>query len=67
MHYPPKDVSWVHRYAPCPLNLRDIEERVAERGEGVDCAIVNRWAIKILSVLASLVVSDKTRLANAGN
>jgi len=36
---------------PYPLNLRNLEEMMAERGISVDHSTVHRWAIKVLPVL----------------
>ena len=44
-------VRW---YAASPLSLRNLEEMMAERGVAVDHAIVHRWALKILPVLAGV-------------
>ena len=54
MHYPLEVMLTCMRwYAAYPLGLRHIEEMMAERGVAVDHAIVHRWAIKILPVLAA--------------
>jgi putative transposase len=44
-------VCW---YAAYPLSLRNLEEMMAERGVLVDHATVHRWALKMLSVLATV-------------
>ena len=55
MHHPLEVMLvCVRGYAAYPLSLRHIEERIAERGVGVDHAPAPRWAIKILPVLAAV-------------
>ena len=44
-------VRW---YASYPLNLRQIEEMMAERGVVVDHVTIHRWSIKMLPVLAAV-------------
>jgi transposase-like protein len=44
-------VRW---YRAHPLSLRHIEKMMAERGVAVDHATVDRWAIKMLPVLAAV-------------
>lgn len=55
MHYP-LDVmlTCVRWYAAYPLSLRHIEEMMQERGVFVDHATVQRWAIKMLPILAAM-------------
>lgn len=43
-------VRW---YAAYPLSLRHLAEMMSERGVCVDHAIIHRWALKILPVLAA--------------
>jgi putative transposase len=45
-------LACVRWYAAYPLSLRNLEETMAERGVIVDHAMVHRWALKILPVLA---------------
>ena len=40
--------------AAYPLNFRNIEEMMAERGVFVDHSTLHRWSIKILPVLAAM-------------
>ena len=55
LHYPLEVMLvCVRWYAAYPLNLRHIEEMMAERGVFVDHATVHRWSIKILPVLAAV-------------
>jgi transposase-like protein len=55
MHYPLEVMLLCVRwYAAYPLNLRHIEEMMAERGVFGDHATVHRWSIKILQVLAAV-------------
>ena len=44
-------VRWHTAY---PLSLRHVEEMMQERGVFVDHSTVNRWAIKMLPVLAAV-------------
>lgn len=55
MHFP-LEIMWVcvRWYAAYPLSLRHLEEMMAERGVLVDHATVNRWALKMLPVLAKV-------------
>lgn len=41
------------RYAAYPLSPRHIDEMIAERGVFVDHVTINRWAAKILPMLAA--------------
>jgi putative transposase len=49
-------VRW---YAAYPLNLRNLEEMMAERGVLVDHATIHRWALKMLPVLAAVLRGRK--------
>ena len=55
MHYPLEVMlTCVRWYVAYPLNLRHIEEMMAERGVIVDHATVHRWAMKIAPALAKV-------------
>jgi len=55
LHFPLEVVLvCVRWYAAYPLNLRHLEEIMAERGVVVDHATVHRWAPKVLPVLAKV-------------
>jgi len=41
-------------YAAYPLSYRHLEEMIQERGVFVDHSSINRWAIKVLPVLAGV-------------
>ena len=51
----PLDVmrTCVHWYVAYPLSLCHIEEMMGERGIMVDHAMVHRWSLQILPVLAA--------------
>ena len=49
-------VRW---YAAYPLNLRNLEEMMAERGVVVDHTMVHRWAVKMLPVLSLMLRRHK--------
>jgi putative transposase len=52
LHYPLEVILvCVRWYVAYPLNLRNLEEMMAERGIAVDHSTVHRWAIKLLPVL----------------
>lgn len=52
LHYPLEVIlTCVRWYVAYPLNLRHLEEMMAERGIAVDHSRVHRWAIKLLPVL----------------
>src|SRR5476651_2818720 len=52
LHYPLEVIlTCVRWYVAYPLNLRNLEEMMAERGIAVDHSTVHRWAIKLLPVL----------------
>ena len=55
LHYP-LDVmlTCVRWYIAYPLSLRHVEEMMQERGVFVGHSTVNRWAIKMLPVLAAV-------------
>ena len=56
MHDPREGMlGCVRGYAACPLSLRHLEERMAERGVGVDRATGCRGALNILPVLAAVL------------
>lgn len=51
LHYPLDVILLcVRRYSAYLLNLRNLEEMMAERGISVDHSTVHRWAIKLLLV-----------------
>ena len=52
-------------YAAYPLSLRNLEEMMAERGVVVDHAKVQRWALKILPVLAVVFRSRKRAVGSS--
>src|SRR5450755_4267096 len=55
MHYPlGVMLTCVRWYVAYPLSLRHLEEIMAERGICVDHSTVQRWAIKIVPVLAAV-------------
>ena len=55
LHYPLEVMLLCVRwYAAYPLSLRNLEERMAERGVIVDHSTVHRWSLKILPVLAAV-------------
>ena len=60
MHYPlAVMLTCVCWYVAYPLNLRQMEEMMAERGICVDHATVHRWAIRIVPVLAAVFFRRK--------
>ena len=60
LHYPIEVMLvCVRWYASYPLNLRQIEEMMAERGVVVDHATIHRWSIKMLPVLAAVFCRRK--------
>ena len=55
IHYPQEVMrTCVRWYVAYPLSLRHIEQMMQERGVFVDHATVNRWAIKIVPVVAAV-------------
>jgi transposase-like protein len=55
LHYPLQVMLvWVRWYAAYPLNFRNIEEMMTERGVVVDHSTLHRWSIKMLPALAAM-------------
>ena len=53
LHYPLEVMLVCARwYAAYPLSFRHFEEKMQERGVFVDHSTANRWALKILPVMA---------------
>lgn len=55
-------VRW---YAAYPMNLRNLQEMMAERGVRVDHATVHRWTLKMLPVLAAVFRRGKPPVGKA--
>jgi putative transposase len=52
MHYPLEVMlTCIGRYVAYPLDLRHIEEMMAERGVFVDHVTVHRWSLEIVPAL----------------
>lgn len=65
-HYPLEVMlTCVLWYVAYPLSLRHIEEMMQERSVLVDHANVHRWAIKMVSVLASVFRRRKHPVAKS--
>ncbi len=66
LHYPVEVMlTCVRWYVAYPLSLRHIEEMMAERGVFVDHSTVQRWAIKMLPVLAGVFRRRKCRVGSS--